>query len=118
MAGGPALLFEKHPACGYKIPVLTNLFGTPKRVAMGMGAGELGELRDVGRMLASLKEPEPPKGLKDAGRLLQMAKALWDMKPAKVRAARRARKSCSRATDGRSRRAAGADLLARRRRRR
>ena len=82
---GPALLFE-HPA-GYKIPVLTNLFGTPKRVALGMGAHEVGELRDVGRLLANLKEPEPPKGLKDAGRLLQMAKALWDMKPASVRAA-------------------------------
>ena len=82
---GPALLFE-HPA-GYKIPVLTNLFGTPKRVALGMGAHEVGELRDVGRLLANLKEPEPPKGLKDAGRLLQMAKALWDMKPASVRSA-------------------------------
>ena len=84
-AGGPALLFEQ-PA-GYKFPVLGNLFGTPERVARGMGAQSLAELRDVGRVLASLKEPEPPKGLKDAGRLLQMAKALWDMKPAAVRAA-------------------------------
>lgn len=82
-AGGPALWFEK-PA-GYKISALTNLFGTPKRVALGMGANEVSELRDVGRLLASLKEPEPPKGLKDAGKLLQMAKALWDMKPATVR---------------------------------
>ena len=82
-AGGPALWFER-PA-GYKISALTNLFGTPKRVALGMGAADLSELRDVGRLLASLKEPEPPKGLKDAGKLLQMAKALWDMKPATVR---------------------------------
>ncbi|HMN76789.1 MAG TPA: UbiD family decarboxylase [Burkholderiaceae bacterium] len=82
-ADGPALLFER-PA-GYKIPVLTNLFGTPSRVARGMGAADVGALRDVGRVLASLKEPDPPKGLKDAGRLLQMAKALWDMKPATVR---------------------------------
>jgi 4-hydroxy-3-polyprenylbenzoate decarboxylase len=82
-AGGPALLFEN--PVGYKISALTNLFGTPKRVAMGMGADEVSELRDVGRMLARLKEPEPPKGLKDGGRLLQMAKALWDMKPSKVR---------------------------------
>jgi 4-hydroxy-3-polyprenylbenzoate decarboxylase len=52
---------------------------------MGMGAADIGELRDVGRMLASLKEPEPPRGLKDSGRLLQMAKALWDMKPARAR---------------------------------
>src|SRR5436853_1879463 len=82
-AAGPALLFES--PVGYKISALTNLFGTPRRVAMGMGADEVTELRDVGRMLASLKEPEPPKGLKDGGRLLQMAKALWDMKPARVR---------------------------------
>jgi 4-hydroxy-3-polyprenylbenzoate decarboxylase len=84
-AGGPALLFER--VAGYKFPALTNLFGTPKRVALGMGATEVGELRDVGRLLASLKEPDPPKGLKDAGRLLQMAKALWDMKPATLRSA-------------------------------
>jgi 4-hydroxy-3-polyprenylbenzoate decarboxylase len=82
-AGGPALLFERPES--YKISALTNLFGTPRRVAMGMGAADVGELRDVGRMLASLKEPEPPKGLKDSGRLLQMAKALWDMKPARAR---------------------------------
>ena len=82
-AGGPALWFER-PA-GYNISALTNLFGTPKRVALGMGASEVSELRDVGRLLASLKEPEPPKGLKDAGKLLQMAKALWDMKPSSVR---------------------------------
>ena len=84
-ASGPALLFEQ--PIGFKTPVLTNLFGTPKRVAMGMGADEVSELRDVGRMLASLKEPEPPKGLKDTGKLLQMAKALWDMKPSTVRRA-------------------------------
>ena len=84
-AQGPAVLLL-HPA-GYKIPALINLFGTPKRVALGMGADNLAELRDVGRVLASLKEPEPPRGLKDAGRLLQMAKALWDMKPARVRGA-------------------------------
>jgi 4-hydroxy-3-polyprenylbenzoate decarboxylase len=84
-SAGPALLFQN--PVGYKIPVLTNLFGTTRRVALGMGATEVGELRDVGRVLASLKEPEPPKGLKDAGRLLQMAKSLWDMKPATVRRA-------------------------------
>ena len=82
-AGGPALLVE-HPV-GYTIPALINLFGTPKRVALGMGADSLEGLRDVGRVLASLKEPEPPRGLKDAGRLLGMVKALWTMKPAAVR---------------------------------
>jgi 4-hydroxy-3-polyprenylbenzoate decarboxylase len=82
-AGGPAVLFER-PA-GYKFPCLINLFGTPKRVALGMGATSENELRDVGRLLAALKEPDPPRGLKDAGRLLHMAKAMWDMKPAVLR---------------------------------
>lgn len=80
---GPALLFER--PLGSAIPVLANLFGTPRRVALGMGADEVGELRDVGRLLASLKEPEPPKSLREAGKLVAMAKALWDMKPALVR---------------------------------
>ena len=84
-AGGPALLFEN--PVGYKFPVLGNLFGTPQRVAFGMGAQDVSELRQIGQVLASLKEPEPPKGLKDAGKLLQMAKALWDMKPSEVRSA-------------------------------
>jgi 4-hydroxy-3-polyprenylbenzoate decarboxylase len=82
-ADGPALLFETPD--GYNIPVLANLFGATRRVARAMGATQVSELRDVGRLLASLKEPEPPKGLKDAGKLLQMAKAVWDMKPALVR---------------------------------
>ena len=79
-SGGPAVLCTNPQ--GYKIPCLINLFGTPKRVALGMGADEVSDLRQVGALLASLKEPEPPKGLKDAGKLLHMAKALWDMKPA------------------------------------
>lgn len=62
-AGGPALLFENPK--GFKIPVLCNLFGTPKRVAMGMGQENVNALRDVGKLLAFLKEPEPPKGFKD-----------------------------------------------------
>lgn len=82
-ANGPALLFEQ--AKGFDIPVLANLFGTPRRVALGMGAQELHELRAVGHVLASLKEPEPPRGLKDTGRLLHMLKSLWDMKPSLVR---------------------------------
>ncbi len=88
-AGGPALWFEQPLDSGgrYKIPALTNLFGTTKRVAMGMGAADVGELRDIGRVLASLKEPEPPKGLKDTGRLLHLVKSLWDMKPTVVRQA-------------------------------
>ncbi len=77
--GGPALLFEN--PVGYNIPVLTNLFGTTRRVALAMGATEVSELRDIGVMLASLREPEPPKGVRDAGRLLQMARSLWSMRP-------------------------------------
>jgi 4-hydroxy-3-polyprenylbenzoate decarboxylase len=84
-AEGPAILVTK--PVGYKIPALVNLFGVPRRVALGMGAQGLAGLRDVGRVLASLKEPEPPKGLKDAGRLMGMVKALWDMKPSVVRSA-------------------------------
>ena len=84
-AGGPAVLCLN--PTGYTIPCLINLFGTPRRVALGMGAESMADLRDVGRLLASLKEPEPPKGLKDAGKLLQMAKALCDMKPAVQRSA-------------------------------
>ncbi|MGH8713653.1 MAG: UbiD family decarboxylase domain-containing protein, partial [Casimicrobiaceae bacterium] len=67
-AAGPALLFEA--PSGHSIPVLCNLFGTPRRVALAMGA-EAGEdpvaaLREIGRLLAFLKEPEPPRSLKDA----------------------------------------------------
>lgn len=61
--GGPALLFEN--VKGATMPVLTNLFGTPERVAMGMGQESVAALRDVGKLLAFLKEPEPPKSLRD-----------------------------------------------------
>ena len=63
-AQGPAVLFE-HPK-GHTMPVLGNLFGTPKRVALGMGQQSVEALREVGKLLAYLKEPDPPKGLKDA----------------------------------------------------
>ena len=82
-AGGPALWFEASSLSS--LPVLANLFGTPRRVALAMGADGADELRDVGRLLANLKEPELPRGLKDAGRLVQLTKSLWDMKPARRR---------------------------------
>ena len=69
-SGGPALLFE-NPAGG-DVPVLANLFGTPGRVARGMGAADARELRLIGELLARLKEPEPPKGLADVGRVLDL----------------------------------------------
>jgi 4-hydroxy-3-polyprenylbenzoate decarboxylase len=81
-AGGPAILFEKPR--GHSMPVLANLFGTPRRVALGMGQESLEALREVGRTLAYLKEPEPPKGLKDAWDKLPMLKQVLSMAP-KVR---------------------------------
>ncbi|WP_024902041.1 UbiD family decarboxylase [Robbsia andropogonis] len=116
-AGGPALLFEQvHGASSVgtststgksTMPVLGNLFGTTRRVALGMGidapvrqdathggvgalsagvnigsdTATLEALRDVGRLLSALKEPEPPRALKDIGRLAGLAKAVWDMAP-------------------------------------
>jgi len=78
-AEGPALLFENPK--GYDTPVLANLFGTPKRVALGMGADSVASLRDIGHLLASLKEPEPPKGFKDALGKLPLYKQVLNMAP-------------------------------------
>ncbi len=80
--GGPALLFMA--PSGYQIPVLANLFGTTGRVALAMGADDPAALREIGELLAHLKEPEPPKGVRDAGRLLQLARSVWSMRPATV----------------------------------
>ncbi len=82
-SGGPAVLFTQPE--GFSTPVLINLFGTPERVALGMGAESAETLREVGRLLAALKEPDPPRSLRDAGRVMTMARALWDMKPVLVR---------------------------------
>jgi len=78
-AGGPALLFENPK--GSDIPVLTNLFGTPERVAMGMGEESVTALREVGKLLAFLKEPEPPKGMKDAWDKMPIFKQVLNMAP-------------------------------------
>jgi 4-hydroxy-3-polyprenylbenzoate decarboxylase len=78
-ARGPALLFEKPR--GHSIPVLANLFGTPERVASGMGQTSVAALRDLGRLLAYLKEPEPPKGWKDAWDKLPLLKQVLSMTP-------------------------------------
>ncbi|TCK16807.1 3-octaprenyl-4-hydroxybenzoate decarboxylase [Thiogranum longum] len=78
-ASGPALLFE-NPG-DFSIPVLANLFGTPERVAAGMGADSVAELREIGKLLAALKEPEPPKGMKDAWQKLPMFRKVLDMAP-------------------------------------
>jgi len=84
-AEGPAILFEKPK--GHTIPVLANLFGTPKRVALGMGEESVQALREVGKLLAYLKEPEPPKGLKDAWDKLPILKQVMNMAPKTVSSA-------------------------------
>jgi 4-hydroxy-3-polyprenylbenzoate decarboxylase len=82
-AEGPALLFEN--VKGSSTPVLGNLFGTPKRVAMGMGEDKVEALREIGKLLAMLKEPSPPKGMKDAWKQLPIFKKVLDMAPKKIK---------------------------------
>ena len=80
---GPALLFER--PTGHTMPLLGNLFGTPKRVALGMGADSVDALREIGRLLAFLKEPDPPKGMRDAWQKLPIFKQVLNMAPKRVR---------------------------------
>lgn len=77
--GGPALLFENPK--GFNMPVLCNLYGTEKRVAMGMGQTSTESLRDVGELLAFLRQPEPPQGFKDAWSKLPIFKKVLSMSP-------------------------------------
>ncbi|MCP1365198.1 UbiD family decarboxylase, partial [Halomonas sp. BBD48] len=84
-AGGPALLFEN--VKGHSMPVLGNLFGTPKRVALGMGQESVEALREVGELLAFLKEPEPPKGFRDAIDKLPVFRQVMSMGPKTLRKA-------------------------------
>lgn len=84
-AGGPALLFENPK--GYKMPVLCNLFGTAKRVAMGMGRDDVSALREVGTLLAFLKEPEVPKGFRDLFDKIPHFKQVLNMPAKRVRSA-------------------------------
>lgn len=82
-SGGPALLFEK--VKGSDIPILGNLFGTAHRVALGMGETSVTSLREVGKLLATLKEPEPPKGMKDAWNKLPLYRKVLDMAPKQIK---------------------------------
>ncbi len=85
-AGGPAILFERPK--GHAMPVLGNLFGTPKRVALGMGADSVEALRDIGKLLAFLKEPEPPKGFRDVmERWIPIGKQVMHMAPKELSSA-------------------------------
>ena len=86
-AGGPALLFER-PA-GHAMPVLGNLFGTVERIALAMGidpgTDPAPALRDLGRLLAALREPDPPQGLREVvqklPQLAKLAGKVFDMAP-------------------------------------
>ncbi len=84
-AKGPALLFTQPK--NSTVPLLGNLFGTPERVALGMGADSTDELREIGKLLAFLKEPKPPKGLKDAWSQLPIFKQIMSMSPKHVKSA-------------------------------
>ncbi len=84
-AKGPALLFENPK--GFDVPVLGNLFGTPERVALGMGEESVEALREVGKVLAMLKEPDPPKGMKDAWEKLPIFKQVLNMAPKVIKKA-------------------------------
>ncbi len=77
LSQGPALLFEN--PIGYKIPVLCNLFGTAKRVAMAMGREDTTQLREIGELLAFLREPEPPKGIRQFFNVLPKYKQVLNM---------------------------------------
>jgi len=76
---GPALLFEK--PVGHSMPALGNLFGTVRRICLAMGVQDAGALRELGQLLALLREPEPPKGLRDALEKLPLYKRVLDMQP-------------------------------------
>jgi 4-hydroxy-3-polyprenylbenzoate decarboxylase len=82
-ARGPALLFE-NPR-GHSIPVLANLFGTEQRVALGMGAEDVTALREIGELLAYLRQPDPPKGLKELWDKAPLLRKVLDMGPKLVR---------------------------------
>ncbi|WP_116367667.1 4-hydroxy-3-polyprenylbenzoate decarboxylase [Parahaliea mediterranea] len=82
-AGGPALLFENPK--GYSTPVLANLFGTEQRVALGMGAESVDALREIGEILAYLRQPDPPKGMRDAWDKAPLLKQVLNMGPKLVR---------------------------------
>jgi len=82
---GPALLFER--PTGHHMPVLANLFGTPQRVAFGMGRESVAAVRELGALLAQLKEPEPPKGFKDAWEKLPLVRQIFSMTPRVVTSA-------------------------------
>jgi 4-hydroxy-3-polyprenylbenzoate decarboxylase len=81
-AGGPALLFER--PTGYPMPLLANLFGSVRRVALGLGRETAADLRELGEQLAMLREPQPPSGLREAWQQLPIYKKALAMRPRRV----------------------------------
>ncbi len=81
--GGPALLFER--PTGHEVPVLVNLFGTTGRVALGMGVESMEALHEIGRVLAFLKEPDPPRSIREAWQTLPIVRKALDMAPRRRR---------------------------------
>jgi 4-hydroxy-3-polyprenylbenzoate decarboxylase len=82
-AGGPALLFTNPK--GSSVPVLANLFGTERRVALGMGADDVSALREIGELLAYLRQPDPPENFRDAIDKAPLLKKVMAMGPKVVR---------------------------------
>ena len=86
---GPAVLFENPisiDGAPLGVPVLVNLFGTVERVALGMNR-KPEQLREVGEMLAFLRQPEPPGGWREALDMLPLMKSVMSMKPKTVKKA-------------------------------
>ena len=84
-AGGPALIFER--PSGHTMPVLGNLFGTVRRIGLAMGVQNIAALRELGELLATLREPDPPRGLRDAWEKLPLLKRVLDMQPKELSSA-------------------------------
>ncbi|MCH7817183.1 MAG: UbiD family decarboxylase, partial [Proteobacteria bacterium] len=78
-SGGPALLFENPK--GSSVPLLANLFGNTRRIALAMGQEDITGLRDVGKLLAFLKEPTPPSGWKDLWQNLPSYRSVLNIAP-------------------------------------
>jgi 4-hydroxy-3-polyprenylbenzoate decarboxylase len=83
---GPALLFERvtcADGAAAGMPVAVNLFGTAERVAWGLGVSQA-QLPALGELLASLKDPRPVDGVRDAVARWPLIKAALRTTPSRV----------------------------------
>ena len=76
--GGPGLLFEN--VKGADFPVAVNLMGTVERICWAMNMNKPQELEDLGKKLALLQQPKPPKKISQA---VDFGKVLFDVLKAK-----------------------------------